>query len=92
MNWAHDLQQAWHRHQGKQRAAAAREHERHEAAWALYERCAGRPARLRQNWHAYKHDGVGAAPPPVLGPLLRGQDLAQQCLPALLELLALVRK
>ncbi len=46
MNWAHDLQQAWHRHQGKQRAAAAREHERHEAARALYERCAGRISEM----------------------------------------------
>ncbi len=41
---------------------------------------------------AHRHDGVGAAPPPALDLLLRGQDLAEQRLPALLELLALVRK
>ncbi len=45
MKWAHDLRQAWNPHQGKRRAAA-REHERHEAARALYERCADRVSEM----------------------------------------------
>ncbi len=41
---------------------------------------------------AHRHDGVGAAPPSALGPLLCSHDLAQQRFPARLELLSLVCK